>query len=218
MSPIQHEAYSFAVREYKALGITGDPDATEYPLLLNLVERMLRREHPTLSDEAILGAARFGVASAVRDLVAEHVPGGIVDTIGGTIAEAPGVVEEAGKAIAGTAEEAAKAIAGTAEEAAKAIAGGTVALATDALRGWSKLTKELARGLPAHLHSSGNYRKATAAQIRRISKAPAKTATAPAASSPSRYYTYAKDVPLGPGETLHFATGKGYYAAAGKAA
>lgn len=36
--------------------------------------------------------------------------------------------------------------------------------------------------------------------------APAKVATAP------RYYTYKKDVPLGPGQSLKFTSGKGYYA------
>jgi hypothetical protein len=39
-------------------------------------------------------------------------------------------------------------------------------------------------------------------------KAPAKKVTTVA---PIHYYTYKKDVPLKKGQTLHFATGKGYY-------
>lgn len=33
------------------------------------------------------------------------------------------------------------------------------------------------------------------------------------ASTPTRYYTYKKNVPLAKGQALHFTTGKGYYAA-----
>jgi hypothetical protein len=47
-------------------------------------------------------------------------------------------------------------------------------------------------------------------------KAP--TSSAPLASvltttAPIRYYTYKADVPLAAGQSLHFTTGRGYYAA-----
>lgn len=35
----------------------------------------------------------------------------------------------------------------------------------------------------------------------------------PTVTTPSRYYTYKRDVPLGRGQTVHFAAGRGYYAA-----
>jgi hypothetical protein len=43
------------------------------------------------------------------------------------------------------------------------------------------------------------------------SKTAAKTAAA--VKTPTRYYTYKKNVPLRKGQTLHFTSGKGYYAA-----
>lgn len=33
------------------------------------------------------------------------------------------------------------------------------------------------------------------------------------APAPTRFYTYKRDVPLGPNQTVHFTTGRGYYAA-----
>jgi hypothetical protein len=39
-------------------------------------------------------------------------------------------------------------------------------------------------------------------------------AKVPISLAPLRYYTYKKDVPIGPGQVLKFSAGKGYYAAA----
>lgn len=47
------------------------------------------------------------------------------------------------------------------------------------------------------------------------SSAPAAAQTATKAKPPtvSRYFTYKRDVPLGPGQSVHFQAGRGYYAA-----
>lgn len=39
------------------------------------------------------------------------------------------------------------------------------------------------------------------------------TVTSTIKPSVTRYYTYKRDVPLGPGQTVHFTSGRGYYAA-----
>jgi hypothetical protein len=46
-----------------------------------------------------------------------------------------------------------------------------------------------------------------------VSKPAAKAVPAPAKQPPARYYTYKNQVKLGKGQSLHFTSGKGYYAA-----
>lgn len=52
------------------------------------------------------------------------------------------------------------------------------------------------------------------AGVRSKSRTPSSSGGTKTAPAPTRqYYTYRKDVPLRPGQTIHFLAGKGYYAA-----
>lgn len=121
MTNMQHEAYSFAVREYGQLHGAGYSGAQLEQLLTGLVARRLAADFPKALEADRRSATSYGVAQALRDLEPAGKPGGVVGTIVGTVEAAPGVV-------AGAAEEAASAVATGAEAVAGAAAGAIEAI------------------------------------------------------------------------------------------
>lgn len=109
---IYHDAYTFAVREYRALGLSARPSDEGIQRLNNLVVRYLARVYPRTPIYDRRSAASYGVSQAISDLSTREV-GGALGTVGraieagaGTVEQAAETVEHAGRRAAGGVEHA----------------------------------------------------------------------------------------------------------------
>lgn len=94
-----HDAYSFAVREWRALGLSDHPSDDELATLQGLVLRYINRLYPGVPAAQRASAVSYGVASAERDLISPEVGG-----LPGFVGQVVGSVEAGVGAVAGEAE------------------------------------------------------------------------------------------------------------------
>jgi hypothetical protein len=106
-----HDAYSFAVREWRALMLGGHPTDAELGTLRSLVARHINATYPRVPADRRASAVDYGVSLAERDLVSPDqggvvgVVGHVVEAVGDAVEGDVAAVERAGRHALGRLED-----------------------------------------------------------------------------------------------------------------
>lgn len=162
---IYHDAYSFAVREWRALSLPDRPSDAQLAQLQQLVTRYIDHRYPGVFVADRRSAISYGVAQAERDLTAAG-PGGALGTVAGVVHDVEGAVTGIPRTVEHAAEAAVsaagRAATGTLQAILRAVELPRAALPTrvptSSSHAFTTLSRQLGMTLPTRLRTANRAR------------------------------------------------------------